>query len=66
MGHRKSISVVLRVPVDGGTSPNATIAQITVDLRVVFPPDADRSVVHAHIQAVLREACDRLWGLSRP
>lgn len=39
---RKIVHVVLREPADPGEAPNATVGEITVDIRIVFPPHVDR------------------------
>lgn len=41
MGHRKVVHVVMREPADPGVSPNATVGQLTVDIRIVWPPHVD-------------------------
>lgn len=42
MSSRKIVHVVLREPADPGEAPNATVGEITVDIRIVFPPHIDR------------------------
>jgi hypothetical protein len=42
VGRRRSVHVVHRVAGDGGETPNRYIPEITVDIRVHFPPNASR------------------------
>jgi hypothetical protein len=45
MARRESVYVVKRVPADGGEPPNRYIPEITVEIRVHFPPDVNRDKV---------------------
>lgn len=38
MVHRHNVYVSVRVPVDGGQSPNSYAPQITVEIRAFWPP----------------------------
>lgn len=40
MGHRRNVSTYKRKPFQSPPSPNATVNEITVDIRVFFPPNA--------------------------
>jgi len=50
---RPGYTVTKRVAVDGGESPNAYVGQITVEIRVHYPP---RQI--EHVQRVLDAAVD--------
>jgi len=40
MGRRRTVQATLREPAASPPSPNETVAQVTVDLRVAYPPGA--------------------------
>lgn len=39
MSARRTAYKIIRIPVDGGESPNAYIPQITVEIRAAWPPN---------------------------
>jgi hypothetical protein len=66
VGHRRSAYAIRRVPAPGPPAPNATVEQITVEVRVFWPPGTSRgdiiqvltdTVAEAGI-AIVRETVD--------
>lgn len=62
MGRRTSASATIRRAAPGGESPNSYIPEVTVDVRVFFPPmthDSDvRLALHDAYIAVMRQLED--------
>ncbi len=57
MSARQHVYKIIRIPVEGGQSPNAYVAQITVEIRAYWPPGLghEQEVVQA-IAGVCAEA----------
>ncbi|OZE95071.1 hypothetical protein CH302_19210 [Rhodococcus sp. 15-2388-1-1a] len=55
MGHRKSHYAIVRLPYDGGQSPNRTVPQITCEIRVFHPPAAELDDITGAIDEALAE-----------
>lgn len=55
MSARPGVLVTIRRPADGGESPHQTVASITAEVRVFWPPTAPAEDV---IQAI-RDAADQ-------
>ncbi|MCW2901561.1 MAG: hypothetical protein JWO67_3826 [Streptosporangiaceae bacterium] len=58
MGRREVVHVTLREGADPDVSPNATIGQVSVDLRVAFPPHMD----HGDVVVAIRRAAEMAIG----
>lgn len=58
MGRRRSVYVRKRVPFTGPPSPNSTVDAISIDLRVFWPPNADRRSVALALLAAVNEAAE--------
>lgn len=61
MASRKTINVVERTPADPGASPNEFIGQITVDMRVAFPPHTPTQDLDAAIVAASNKLRAQIW-----
>lgn len=56
MGRRRTVSVVLRSHAPSPPPPNATVEQVTVDVRVAFPPGSPP----AQVEALVARAVEQL------
>lgn len=61
MSSRKIVHVVQREVCDPGKSPNAYVGQITIDIRIVYPPHIDRMDAHRLFQEAVGRAESRLF-----
>lgn len=57
MSQRPSVYVSLRVPCDGGESPNRFLPEITAEIRLFFPPAA----MQPNVTNVLLDAIDNAF-----
>lgn len=60
MGQRESIYKTLRVAAPSPPSPNATVAAITVELRVFYPPGTDPATIAGLMSEVHWDAIGEL------
>lgn len=56
MSQRPRVHSTVRVPADGGKSPNRYVPEITAEVRVVWPPRADRAAVLGALDRAHRDA----------
>jgi hypothetical protein len=57
---RRSEVVTIRLPVEGPLAPNATIEQITVQVRVHYPPNTHPAGLRAAVEVACTETLHRL------
>ncbi|WP_123788267.1 hypothetical protein [Phytoactinopolyspora halophila] len=61
MARRKNVGRVQRKQVDGGKEPNRYVDEITIDVRVAYPPHADpedvKDVLRDTYSDVFNELC---------
>lgn len=65
MGQRESIYKTLRVNAPSPPPPNGTVAAITVELRVFYPPGTNAGVVAGIIDEVVGDALAELHAPKR-
>ncbi len=65
MSSRKSVVVTMRVPVDGGESPNQYVGEVTVQVRVHYPPLTSFAVVSGTVREATAEVYARLDASMR-
>lgn len=61
MGRRQSVYVVRKIPTDGGESPNRTVPQVTVEIRVHYPPETPLSKVSDILHTAAHAAEDQMF-----
>jgi hypothetical protein len=61
MGRRQSVYAIVRVPADGGESPNAVVPQASAEVRLFYPPN-DRDAAERALTAAVAEAWERFYG----
>lgn len=62
MSQRASVYVVRRIPTDGGESPNRFVPQITIEIRVFFPPHTSPATVADQFLTVAAETMNEIRG----
>lgn len=68
MSARPHAATVVRLPADGGVSPNAVVPQITVDLRVFWTHASDWEAVQGAMSDALLDVVRQMiaQGMAPP
>jgi hypothetical protein len=60
VGHRRNVYVSRIIPHETLPSPNATVAAVTTEIRLFFPPTATQATLLNELSLAYDEACERV------